>query len=261
MMLLRSLPLAPALALFNGRADAQSSLGVQGFSGDLAYGIMDDGRTTSRGLANLDVAITGVHGLQLDFGLLDTGTVTLGQIGTHIYMRPRQTQKYGLFATLSDVDEFSVQYMNAGLEGRFGLSANTAAEFRVGLGGTTSMAAKVGSQWDYAFAGIGMLHDLTDTITVQARIDVTEFDETGFSAIGVDSQVRLFHSARGSNFEAYAELTNHALFGDNAAPTITSVGVGITLNLGTAGDSVMDRPFQVATPFDQLIDRDIVALE
>jgi hypothetical protein len=46
MMLLRSLPLAPALALFNGRADAQSSLGVQGFSGDLAYGITDDGRTT-----------------------------------------------------------------------------------------------------------------------------------------------------------------------------------------------------------------------
>lgn len=73
--------------------------------------------------------------------------------------------------------------------------------------------------------------------------------------------MRLFHSARGSNFEAYGELTNHALFGDNAAPTITSVGVGITLNLGTAGDSVMDRPFQVATPFDQLINRDIVALE
>jgi hypothetical protein len=144
MMLLHSLPLAPALALFNGGADAQSSLGVQGFSGDLAYGITDEGRTTSRGLANLDVAITGVHGLQLDFGLLDTGTVTLGQIGTHIYMRPRQTQKYGLFATLSDVDEFSVQYINAGLEGRFGLSANTGAEFRVGLGGTTSMPPRLG---------------------------------------------------------------------------------------------------------------------
>ncbi|MDB9943909.1 hypothetical protein OAD19_02670 [Octadecabacter sp.] len=77
MMLLRSLPLAPALALFNGGTGAQSSLSVQGFSGDLAYGITDDGHTTSRGLANLDVAITGVHGLQLDFGLLDTGTVTL----------------------------------------------------------------------------------------------------------------------------------------------------------------------------------------
>lgn len=222
-MLMRILPLALSLAFGATTLQAQSSLGVQGFSAELAYGATDTDQTTLSGLAQLDVRVTDVHGLQLDFGLVDRGSVMLGQMGAHLYMRPAENQKYGLFAMVADVDEFSVQYMNAGLEARLGLSDATAAEFQFGIGGTTAMGGRVGSQWDYAFVGAGVLHEFGDTMTLEARADVTEFDESAFSAIGLDTRLRLSHSARGSNFEMFAELRNSALFGQDAAKPITTL--------------------------------------
>ncbi|MCF2870603.1 hypothetical protein L0664_05955 [Octadecabacter sp. G9-8] len=258
-MLKRALPIALCLML-PLCAQAQSSLGIQSFSGELSYGTTDRGQTIASADAQIGVNITEVHGLQLDIGLADTGTIVAGTLGAHLYMQPVASQKYGLFASLTDADEFSVQYVNAGIEGRIAVSPATTVEARFGIGGTTGMGGTATDQWDYVFAGAGVLHNLTDTMTLTARVDIAEFDEGPFSAIGLDSQLRLSHSPRGSNFELWGELRNASLYGQNAAPAITSVGLGVTLNLGNAGESLIDRPFQNADPLDQLISRGIVRL-
>lgn len=242
-------------------AFAQSSLGFHGLDAELSYGFTDEEAQTLSGVAQLDVRITEVHGLQLDFGLVNTGTIILGQLGAHLYMQPVPEQKFGLFVTLSDVDDYSVQYMNAGIEGRFLLSENTSFDARFGVGGTTGMGGTVGPQWDYVFAGAAIQHQFNDNLTAEARVDVTEFDELTFRALGVDSQLRLTYARPGSHFEVFGEIRSSALFGQDAAPARTSLGTGLTVTFGGGSDPLVDRPFQSAAPLDQLIDRGIVTLE
>lgn len=258
-MLHRALPLAVSMFALASGAQAQSSLGIQSLSVDFGYGTTESGRDVLDGLAQLDVQVTSVHGLQLDIGLNDLGPSVVGVMGAHAYMHPVETQKYGLFVVLSDVDGRSIQYTNAGIEGRIALSDDTVVDLQFGIGGSTDLGGSRTAQWDYVFAGAGIMHNLTPQLRIDADMTLAEFDEADFRAIGLDTSLRLTHSARGSNFEVYAEVSNASLFGHDAAPSETQIGIGLTLNLGASADSLMDRPFSIAAPFDQLVTREIVA--
>lgn len=258
-MLTRILPfLIPAL-LSAGMAQAQGSLGIQSLSAHIGTSTTSDHRNEVSGLAQLDVRITDVHGLQLDIGLVDHGSARIGHLAAHLYMQPNATHKYGLFATVSDVDNVSIQYMNAGIEGRIALSERTTLDGRFGIGGSTGLGGGMDQQWDYVFASAAITHDFTPRTRLIARVDVAEFDEQTFRAIGLDSSVRLTHGTSGSPMAIYAELENAALFGRGSAPSVTSLGVGVVMTLGAAAEDPMARAFDMATPFDQLVTRGIVA--
>ena len=174
-------------------AQAQDSLGIQGLQASLSYGKIHDGQSVSSGQIKLDVDITQVHGLQLDLGLIDGGDALTGQLGAHLYVQPVFNQEYGIFATISDTDGEAVQYLSAGAEGRIGLSDQFALDVHLGIGGTTGMGGTSVDQWDYVFAGGGLIYALDNSTTFEARADVAEFDELTFRAVGVDSRVRISH--------------------------------------------------------------------
>ena len=180
-MFSRLLSLVLPLAFAAGTVHAQDSLGIQGLQASLSYGSADGGQSVTSGLVKLDVNITQVHGLQLDFGLTDGGTALTGQLGAHLYMRPQHNQKYGFFAAVSDMDGEAVQYLNAGIEGRVGVSEHLAVDMHLGIGGTTAMGGTSADQWDYVFAGGGAIYALNRNTTLEARIDLAEFDELTFS--------------------------------------------------------------------------------
>lgn len=251
------LPIAFAASI----VQAQDSLGIQGLQASLSYGKTDDGQTVSAGQVKLDVDITQAHGLQLDLGLIDGGNAVTGQLGAHLYMQPVQNQKYGFFAAISDMDGEAVQYLTAGAEGRIGLTDQFALDVHFGIGGTTSMGGTSTDQWDYVFAGGGLIYALNNATTVEARVDVAEFDELTFSAVGVDSRLRVSHRLNTSNFAIFSEVRHNTLLGSDAQPPITTLQIGFTMDLGRSSQTLMDRPFETPTPFDQLVQRGIVGLD
>lgn len=253
--------LAPALAfasILAGPVAAQSSLGILGGAAELSFGETEDGLDQHEAQLQVDVAFTRFHGIQLDFGLKDIGDVTIGEIGGHLYLRPNETARYGFFAQISDVDEQSFQYLDAGIEGRFSLSSDVAVDFNVGVGTTTNLGGASTSQWDYAFVGGGVIYDISDPLTLTARVDVTEYDETDFSAVGLDTSIRLSHAVRHSSTELFAQIDHDVQLGRDGGDPITSLGIGVTWNFGASGGAPIDRPFATAAPLDSLIRRGII---
>ncbi|MCW1949750.1 MAG: hypothetical protein KIH44_000070 [Octadecabacter sp.] len=257
-MFTRFLSLVLPLAFAASTVHAQDSLGIQGLQASLSYGTTDAGQTVSAGFVKLDVDITQVHGLQLDLGLTDGGNALTGQLGAHLYMRPVQNQKYGFFAAISDMDGEAIQYLSAGVQGRIGLSDQVAADLHLGVGGTTGMGGTSADQWDYVFAGGGIIYALNQHTTLDARIDVAELDELTFRAVGVDSSLRVSRRLNTSNFAVFGEARHSALYGTDAQSPITSLQVGVTMDLGRSSQTLMDRPFEMPNPFDQLVQRGIV---
>ncbi|SMX31117.1 hypothetical protein [Octadecabacter ascidiaceicola] len=257
-MFTRLLSIVLPIAFAAGSAYAQDSLGIQGLQASLSYGMADDGQTVGSGQVKLDVDITQVHGLQLDLGLIDGGKALTGQLGAHLYMRPVQNQKYGFFASISDMDGEAIQYLSVGGEGRIGLSDQLALDLHLGIGGTTGMGGTSANQWDYVFAGGGLLFAKSDATTLEARVDIAEFDELTFRAIGVDSSLRVSHRLNASNFAVFGEARHSALYGTDAQSPITTFQIGVTMDLGRSSQTLMDRPFETPNPFEQLVQRGIV---
>jgi len=96
---------------------AQSSLGIQGL--DLQFGMIQDegGSAQTDVKSRLDVAITEFHGFQGDVAFADTDQGLIGQLATHLYMAPRAGQKYGVFASLSDVDGRMMTWVRSASKG------------------------------------------------------------------------------------------------------------------------------------------------
>ena len=95
--------LVAIFACFAVPVAAQSSLGISG--AQVSLGVVEDesGHSRTEFGALVDVAITGVHGFQGDLRFDDTQAGGVGTLAAHLYMTPREGQKYGLFATLADV--------------------------------------------------------------------------------------------------------------------------------------------------------------
>lgn len=233
-------------------ASAQSSLGIQG--ADLRFGLVQD--ETSAGQsdfsARIDVAVTDHHGLQGDVIFVDTDQGLIGQLGAHLYMTPRMGQKYGLFASLSDVDGRAMTWGSLGVEGMLSLSETVTFEARAGMG-----VSDVNSL-DYIFADSSLAIALSDNLDVEVGLTLTEFDEASFRAISYEGYLTARYSREGSPLGLYAQVIQSGLSGRDGQPGETRLGLGISLSLGQAGGVAPEtRPFRTVDPVAPLVRRDL----
>ena len=197
-----------AFALIIGTpAMAGSGLGIEGAA--LSFGALQDetGDMQVRFSTSVDVAITAAHGLQGDLSFQDTSGGTIGRLAGHLYMDPVPGQKYGLFLALSDLDGRSLTWGDFGVEGQFALSDVTVIEGRAGLGRADS------GSLDYIFGGLSLAHAISPDITLEASLDLAEFDEADFRATAVDAGLRVAYTPEDSHWGLYAEVVHSDLTG------------------------------------------------
>jgi hypothetical protein len=233
-----------------GPAFAQSSLGITGAAFNLGVTEDEAGERRVEGAAAVvDVAITSVHGFQGDLSFADTVGGGIGTVGAHVYMAPVAGQKYGLFATISDVDGQALLWGTVGAEGMLSLGQDTVTEVRGGFGyGDDGM--------DFIFAGIGLAHAFSPSTTVEAALDLADFDEAGFRATSYDLSLQTEYSPEGSPWGAYANVTYSGLAGRDRADGELRMGFGVSLSLGNIGGANTDtRLFRSPDPVAPLVRR------
>ena len=163
------------LGLISGAADAQDirPLGVTGAELGLGFGGIfpegDQPRLASS--LSVDVAVTDYHGVQGDLSFEGIGDSYVGRIAGHLYLMPRDGQRYGVFAMLGDVDDRSFTYATAGVEGIFTLTDSLSVDGRIGLGAATS------EKLDFIFGGLGAAWQMSPSLELRGRLDVAQFDE------------------------------------------------------------------------------------
>ncbi|NNE88390.1 MAG: hypothetical protein HKN27_09970 [Silicimonas sp.] len=235
----------------SGPAVAQSSLGITGAAFSLGATEDEGGNRQVEGAAAVvDVAITSVHGFQGDLSFADTVGGGIGTVGAHLYMAPVDGQKYGLFASLSDVDGSAMLWGTLGAEGMLSMGENTIAEVRGGFG-----YADEGGL-DFIFGGIGLAHAFSPSLTVEGALDLADFDEADFRATAYDFTLKTDYSPEGSPWGAYASVTYSGLTGRDDAKGEVRLGLGLSLSLGNVGGADTDtRLFRNPDPVAPLLRR------
>ncbi|WP_425090389.1 hypothetical protein [Tropicimonas sp. S265A] len=233
------LAMAPQLVATSVRA--QPDLGVAGLVVDV--GLDDD---AGFGLAQLDTAVTPVHGLQLDLGLIDYNAGAVGQIAAHAYMMPTEGQKYGLFAVLGDADERSRTYGTIGIEGLFSIMPNTT----LGLGGGIGLADP--GSWDFIYLDAGLSHAIGPGFRIDYGLTLTEIDEEAMDTIGTEARIGIRYAAPKAPWGAFAEARYDELDGDD--DTTFRAGLSFTFGRG-GGFDPEDRMFRTADPLGPLFRR------
>lgn len=239
-------------SLFAGPAFAQSSLGIKGTA--LTFGAVQDeaGEAQLQSAFRIDVAITEFHGFQGDIAFEDTDFGMIGTVGAHLYMTPREGQRFGLFAALSDVDGRSMTWGSIGAEGMVAVGDQSVVEGRAGMG-----MSDVGGL-DYIFAGASFATELSPSAEIEFHADVAEFEEIAFQAISYDVGVTARYSPEGAPWGVYASVTQSGLSGSDGAPGETRLGLGLTMTFGaTGGTDTKYRPFRTVDPVAPLVRRNL----
>jgi len=243
--------LVTAAAVFAAtHLSAQSSLGIQSTAFDFG-GVQDEaGDYQFDANVSVDVRVTSYHGLQGDLKFSDTSNGLIGQLGAHLYMTPNPGQKYGVYATLSDVDGRSMTWGTLGIEGMLSLGLDTVVEARTGLG-----ISDVGGL-DFIFAGVSLAHAVNPTLELETFLDVVEFDEAALQAISYEVGVRAHYSPEGAPWGLYASLTHSDLGGRDGASGATRLGLGLTFEFGASGGAdPATRHFRTSDPVAPLVRR------
>ncbi|MGI9389251.1 MAG: hypothetical protein ACR2O1_04260 [Boseongicola sp.] len=229
---------------------AQSSLGIQSARIELG-GAQDEAQDfQAEAGIGVDVAITSYHGLQGNLQFSDTANGMIGQLGAHLYMTPNSGRKYGVFATLSDVDDRSMTWGTLGVEGMMALGLDTVIEGRTGLG----VADEAGL--DFIFAGVSIAHKVTSTLEVESFLDIAEFDEPALQAISYEVGIAAHYSPEDVPWGLYASLTHSDLTGRDGTSGDTRLGVGFTIEFGASrGTDPTTRQFRSSDPVEPLIRR------
>jgi len=244
-----SLIAAMAFCVASG-ASAQSSLGVTGIEVGLGGFSHQGGGASFQGEVVLDVAVTQDHGLQGDLAWVETGHGAVGRIGAHAYMTPRPGQKYGLFAMVGDVNGRALTYGTAGIEGMFELSD------RAALGGYAGAGLGSADGLDLIFAGLEGTYRTSDALRLDGGLQLTEYDEADFRAIGTEARLALRYAPEGQPFAATAGIVHDMLTGPDGAPGETRAEVTLSWRFGTInGRAPTTRPLRTADPFLPLIRR------
>ena len=242
-----------ALAMcVSSSVSAQSSLGITGFEATVGQQAVQEGGTSLTANLTLDVAVTEHHALQGDLAWVDTPSGAVGRVAGHIYMTPRPGQKYGVFAMIGDVNDRSLTYAAAGIEGMFEVSDRTAIGGYAGAG--------IGSEggMDLIFAGIEATHIVSETFHLDAGLQITEYDEVGLQAMGTEARIGAYFSPAGQPFGVRASLVHDMLSGPDGAPAETRAEIALTLSLGTANaPAPTARSFRTPDPFLPLVRRNL----
>ena len=229
---------------------AETSLGLSGASLSFGYTQDEDGvwQVDIAG-AVMDVAVTSVHGVQGGLRFVETQNGGIGAIDAHLYMQPDTQHKFGVFATLSDVDGRALRWGTLGVEGMLALGDNTIGEARAGIGYSDDGL-------DFVFAGAGLAHALTDNVTIEGHINLTDYDEPGLHALSYEVTARASYALGGSSWSVFGEATGSGFSGPDELASETRMGLGITLDLGRAGGvDAGSRLFETYDPVEPLIRR------
>lgn len=225
-------------------AFAQSGLGVVGAHATL--GAMDGDAFVG---AKIDVAVTEFHGLQGDLHFADEPGGTFGILAGHAYMTPAPGQKYGLFATLGDVDGHSRSYGVTGVEGLFAVGNATSFELRTGLGASQPDGI------DLIFAEAGIVQGVFPGLTVEAGLTVSEIDEIAMQTMLVEARLGAQYRPRDRALGGFAEIVHDDL-AHHPATGRTELRVGLSLTLGRLGATApKGRAFRTADPLRPLFRR------
>lgn len=210
---------------------AQGKLGFTGAS--LDYSVQEDefGTLQQTAQASVDINVTGVHGLQGRLSFEETAFGTIGSLQSHLYMSPDIGQKYGLFIALSDVDGRSLAWGSAGAAGIFEVSERATFAAHVGLGAADAHGL------DYIFGELSWTQDLSDHFRVEFALSAADFDEAAFRATSIETSLRAEYMPDGSNWGAYALVTQSSLSGRDGRPSATRLGLGVTYQFGQVGQT------------------------
>ena len=229
---------------------AESSLGITGIG--LQIGADDSPGNPAFVALSFDAAITDYHGFQGGVGLRDSLSGAEGRLDGHLYMMPREGQKYGFFGYVSDFDGRSATYGGFGAEGLFALGEDTALELRAGLGISDQ------NDLDFIFAEAGVYHDLSESVTVSLSTTIADFDEASFSAFSHDIRLGLEVQPKGQPLGFFADVSRDGLSGDNGAAGATTLRAGIRYEFGNMRRGGPEtRPFSSPQPLRTLIRRDL----
>lgn len=242
---------AALFALFAQPALGQSSLGIAGVELTLGGYREADGGTSVSGELLTDVAVTNHHGLQgeLAWHALPAGGV--GRIGGHLYMVPRETRKYGLFAVVGDVDGRSFLYGHGGVEGMVSLSPRATLGAHAGLGFASEGL-------DYIFGGVDARFRMSDALQLEAGAGLSEFDEVGFQAMGAILDLSMRYAPTGTPVSVSVGVEQDLLLGVDGAPGETRAMLRLSWRFGeTNAASPLSRPFRTPDPILQLVRRGI----
>ena len=229
---------------------AADSLGLTGANVTLSY-TQDEAQDWqfSAAVAALNVNITAIHGLQTGLTFADTENGGIGTLDAHLFMAPTPAAKYGLFATLSDVDGRALRWGTLGAEAMLSLTPQTTADVRTGIGYSDDGL-------DFVFAGAGLTHALGEALTLSARLDLTDFDEPGLHALSHEASLTAQYRPTGSGWSAFASLTTSGLTGPDAMDPETRIGLGVSFDIGqTGGTAPTERLFSTNDPVAPLIRR------
>jgi hypothetical protein len=250
-MISKIIGLSCALNVLSATSGAADSLGFR--FADLSVGAVgSDASVAARAHATADFAITDSHGLQLDLSATGYGSEFLGQIDGHLYMMPTPNAKYGLFASLADMDGREATIGQIGVEAMFALSARTELHGRAGIG-----MANPGNI-DFIAISLGASHALSDQVGLFADLTIAEFDEAALRAVGSVARFGASYQPDGRPWEVTASLVRDGLTGRDAAAFETRVVLDFTLHLGAGGGAkrgLATRGFDTPQPFDPLLRR------
>lgn len=210
-------------------AMAQTSLGFTG--GELALGTVSfDG--TEHGFVEgwADVAITAAHGIQIDFALQEHPQGMLGTVAAHLYMTPHEGQKYGVFATVSDLDGEGFTAATVGLEGLFALTDTTAVGVHGGIGLADRISGADG--FDFVFAGGSLTHELSPSVSLAFVAEVAEYDETDFRATGYTAMIEAEYRPNAGPIALKAGFGVSGLEGRDGRPAETVARLGLSWRFG-----------------------------
>lgn len=233
-----SLSLAPNLAV------AQSSLGITG--AQFSYGATDDGDVVAQ--AMVDVAITQFHGIQFNVGHAGQANGAIAYIDSFVYMTPRNGQKYGLNLQFADVDNEAISYAQLGAIGMLDVTDTLTAEVRGAMG------MVMDNDLDWLTAGAGLYWQATDFTQLYGSYNIAEYDELTFSAMTHDVTLGARYTHNNTPFGAYAEVSQDWMSGADSEVSETTIGLGITMTLGAAGN--YQPAFSTFDPTRQILRRD-----
>jgi hypothetical protein len=229
---------------------AQSSLGLNfgqaGFSlGHSGAGMRPMGQISG------DYRITDAHGVQLGLVAADRPGGWIGQFDGHLYLQPAPDRKYGVFATLADINDRSAGIGTAGIEMMWEVAPGTVIEGRAGAGLATGGI-------DFIAVSGSLSHALGHTTEGFIRGGLAEFDEAALSAVGYTVGTGIRHHLGGTGLELSVAISANGLAGRDSAKAITQVDLGLTWRFGAdrgARRPVASRSFETIQPFDPLIVR------
>lgn len=238
LVLTLALPAVAQTSLGLGRIEATAGLTATG------TGSLGQGRLSG------DFRITGAHGLQFDLSATDYAEGFLGQIDAHLYLMPADKAKYGLFASLADVDGREATVAYAGAEGLWALSDRTTFAARAGFG-----YARPGNL-DFIAADLRIDHALSADFGLFASAALAEVQEQALEALPWGAELGLTWQPASAPVAINAALGAAGLSGRDGAGTEPYLRVSLTWSFGadrSAARAVADRGFSVPAPLDPLL--------